>query len=164
MTNSPANNCEQLAGVTCQLATQILGASCPTTPAACATCQRSSVSRALNSVTVSLAIAEARRTQPERVAPLLVAHAKLLMPPTIATRVQTFAEATAQWIAAGRPVRDEAEVLRIYDDICGPCDRREATAEPDVSWCQQCGCRLGRGGQVLNKILLATEHCPLGKW
>ncbi len=164
MTNEPTNNCEHLAGETCRLATQVLGATFPTTPAACAACQRSTVPRALNSVTVSLAIAQARRTQPERIALLLKDHATLLVPPALATRVLTFAEATAQWIAAGRPVRDEAEVLRIYDDICGRCDRREATDDPGVSWCQQCGCRLGRGGQVLNKILLATEHCPLGKW
>lgn len=159
-----ATTCEHFDGSACRIATQLLGERCGTTPAACATCQRASVPRALNSVTASLAVSQARKTHPERVAVLLKAHAALLMSPALTTRVRTFAEATAHWIAAGRPVRDEAEVLRIYDDICGPCERREATADPDVAWCQQCGCRLGRGGQVLNKILLATEHCPLGKW
>jgi len=162
--NETTIRCEHLDGNTCRLATQLLGNNCPTTPAACATCQRASVPRALNSVTVSLAVAQARQSQPERVALLLKTHAALLVAPTLVTRVQSFAEATAQWIAAGRPVRDETQVLRIYDNVCGPCERREATDDPDVSWCQQCGCRLGRGGQVLNKILLATEHCPLGKW
>ena len=159
-----AIHCEHLDGDACRIATQLLGGRCATTPAACATCQQASVPRALNSVTVSLAVSQARKTQPERVAALLKDHVALLTMPALTTRVQTFAEATSQWIAAGRPVRDEAEVLRIYDDVCGPCERREATADPDVAWCQQCGCRLGRGGQVLNKILLATEHCPLGKW
>lgn len=160
----PAPPCEHLHDATCRVAGALVGDDCPVTAAACASCERQSAPRAVNSVTVSLALSHARRTRPARVAEILRDHGRWLVAPSLSARAASFAQATAHWIAAGRPVRDEAEVVRIYDEACGPCDRREATDDPDVSWCRQCGCRLGRGGQVLNKILLATEHCPLGRW
>ena len=52
----------------------------------------------------------------------------------------------------------------IYDEVCVPCEHRENTTDPEISWCRKCGCRLSRTDRVFHKIMLATEHCPLGKW
>lgn len=74
-------------------------------------------------------------------------------------RVRRYASAMTRWVAAGRPVRTEAEVARIYDQECKPCPHF------DRGICRACGCRVRRKGRsVANKIRMGTEHCPLGSW
>lgn len=82
-------------------------------------------------------------------------------PQPMAQRLTRYAASLARWLAAGRPVRDEAEVRRILADCCEPCAKfRDGV-------CLACGCRVNasrRGWQ--NKIAMATEACPLRppKW
>jgi hypothetical protein len=74
-------------------------------------------------------------------------------------RIVTYAEAVARWIASGRPTRSDTEVAEIHRALCVPC------AFYRRGFCDECGCRVRSGGLVtLNKIAMATEHCPRGKW
>jgi glycosyltransferase involved in cell wall biosynthesis len=81
-------------------------------------------------------------------------------PATAAEMIRGYAAALAKWLRAGRPTRTDAETDRLFD-ICQSCPRYDA----DRSACSLCGCRVARGGwAVANKIRMATEDCPLGKW
>ena len=75
--------------------------------------------------------------------------------------VSNYARAVQRWIKAGRPVRDDARVAEIYDTKCRPCRHFDQNRET----CTICGCFVRRSGSALrNKIKMATEHCPEGKW
>ncbi len=69
-----------------------------------------------------------------------------------------YALALAKWTAAGFPTRHQKEVDRILYDFCQPCDRYRNGR------CGVCGCRVNDGPAIANKIRMATEDCPLGKW
>jgi len=71
--------------------------------------------------------------------------------------VRHYAGALAKWTKAGFPTREQAEVERI-EAICKACDKYADGR------CKQCGCRVNTGPAVVNKIKMATENCPLGKW
>jgi len=73
--------------------------------------------------------------------------------------VAHYANALARWTAAGFPVREQAEVERIERDLCRPCEKYVDGR------CKQCRCRVTTSNlAVANKIKMATEDCPLGKW
>ncbi|MCL2347899.1 MAG: hypothetical protein FWC50_06500 [Planctomycetaceae bacterium] len=75
--------------------------------------------------------------------------------------VSRYTRALSRWIKAGRPVRAEAEILRIYDDHCQPCEAIDET----TSSCRHCGCRVNTSTIApLNKIAMQTENCPIQKW
>ena len=81
--------------------------------------------------------------------------------PNLATRAIRYSRAVRRWIAAGRPERSEEEVRRIHETYCEPCEQFDETRQA----CVICGCRVRRRGvTLLNKIRMATESCPLGKW
>ena len=70
-----------------------------------------------------------------------------------------YAGALARWTLAGFPVRTDAEIERIERELCRPCDRYVAGR------CAECGCRVnGSRLAVVNKVAMATERCPKGKW
>jgi hypothetical protein len=79
--------------------------------------------------------------------------------PGMVRKAVRYAGAVARWVAAGSPERSADEVERIFDTICKPCEFfREGS-------CRTCGCRVARSGAaLLNKIKMATEKCPKGKW
>jgi hypothetical protein len=82
-------------------------------------------------------------------------------PPGLVRRALSYAEALAQWTAAGRPERSDKEVERIFNGFCKPCrwfHRRRKI-------CRGCGCRVAdKGFAITNKIKMATEHCPRNLW
>ena len=82
-------------------------------------------------------------------------------PPGLVRRAFSYAEAVAQWTAAGMPERSDKEVERIFNGFCKPCrwfHRRRQI-------CRGCGCRIAdKGFAVTNKIKMATEHCPRDLW
>jgi len=79
----------------------------------------------------------------------------------ITERLAHYAVALTRWLAAGRPIRSDAEVAHIHSHYCCPC--RDYDARREV--CTICGCKTRREGQaVRNKIRMATERCPKGKW
>lgn len=72
-----------------------------------------------------------------------------------------YAKAVRKWIAAGRPARKPEEVATIYRNECVSCENYKR----DRSVCGICGCRVAELGPPLcNKVAMATEFCPLGKW
>lgn len=81
------------------------------------------------------------------------------MPGTVklATR---YGKAVARWIAAGRPTRSQDEIDALLA-ICQTC--RQYNAE--YAACAKCGCSVNsQASGLANKLAMATEHCPLGKW
>lgn len=82
-------------------------------------------------------------------------------PPGLVRRAYSYAEALARWTAAGQPVRPDKEVERIFHQQCKPC--KWFDGERQI--CRGCGCRVAENGYaVLNKIKMATEHCPRELW
>lgn len=78
-----------------------------------------------------------------------------------ADKAVRYATAVARWIAAGSPARTDDDVERIYETLCRPCEY----FNPQRQGCKVCGCRLGKSKNALvNKIRMATEHCPRQKW
>lgn len=77
--------------------------------------------------------------------------------PTLIQKAIKATTAYTKWIAAGRPMREPSEIARLFA-VC------EACPAYDDGRCGQCGCGIGRERNVANKIALATEACPLGKW
>ena len=80
------------------------------------------------------------------------------MPP-IATRISRWAKAVIAWKEAGSPKRSDEDVQRIVETLCTPCDHFTGSS------CRKCGCRISKSRQALvNKVRMATESCPIGKW
>jgi hypothetical protein len=76
--------------------------------------------------------------------------------------VKHWAGAILKWRKAGYPTRTDEEVARIAA-LCKGCEHYRDT------WlggrCAKCGCRVNESSIVVtNKIRMATEDCPLGKW
>ena len=72
-----------------------------------------------------------------------------------------YTRALSRWIKAGRPVRSEEEIQRIYGSYCKPCD----AYDEESSSCRHCGCRVNLAtAAMMNKIAMATETCPVDKW
>ena len=71
-----------------------------------------------------------------------------------------YAQALARWLAAGFPVRTQAEVHRILREHCNE------TCEAYVKGkCRLCRCNVTASRfAVANKVKMATESCPLEKW
>jgi len=68
--------------------------------------------------------------------------------------------ALTRWIKAGRPVRSQEQIQEIYG-ICQQCRALDAT----TNFCKYCGCRVANHPNLmLNRIAIATERCPVGKW
>jgi hypothetical protein len=83
-------------------------------------------------------------------------------PQGIVKKAANYTGAVAKWIAAGKPTRDQAEVDRIYLEVCQPCQPHFKDGK-----CGKCGCAINREPNGLkNKIAMGTEHCPLDppKW
>ena len=79
--------------------------------------------------------------------------------PNFFHRAYRYTRALSRWIKAGRPPRDDAEIERIFGTYCESCEAYTKGT------CCHCGCRVNLlNAAPLNKIAMATEECPLGKW
>lgn len=75
-------------------------------------------------------------------------------------RAARYSTAVARWIAAGRPTRSQDEIDALLA-ICHACDDFDAEARA----CRRCGCNINSQASGLkNKLAMATEKCPVGKW
>ncbi len=80
---------------------------------------------------------------------------------TTTQKVVRYTRALSRWVKAGRPVRDESEIIRIFQSDCRACEDYDKRS----SSCKHCGCRVSESTIApLNKIAMQTEHCPLEKW
>jgi hypothetical protein len=81
--------------------------------------------------------------------------------PTLPVQIARYARAVAGWVAQGMPVRDAAEVERIFEQVCRFC----ALYDADGERCTGCGCAVKPAGDaLLNKIAMGTQHCPKQYW
>ena len=81
--------------------------------------------------------------------------------PPMSMQLWAYKEALQKWNAAGRPVRSKEEVNHIHETFCMKCDWYDEKKKR----CKGCGCRVTIGDlAVLNKIKMATEHCPRELW
>jgi hypothetical protein len=82
--------------------------------------------------------------------------------PPLTVQAWTYKEALIRWHKAGRPKRTQEEVEKIHKEFCAaPCN----WYDPDQQRCKGCGCKVTIGSvAVFNKLKLATEHCPKGKF
>ena len=68
-----------------------------------------------------------------------------------------FASAMLRWASSGMPRRTQAEI----DERLAIC---QACPNFVDNHCRVCGCACVETNQLINKLALATEECPLGKW
>ncbi len=69
--------------------------------------------------------------------------------------------AIRKWIAAGRPARTPEEINKLFEEHCKKCDKYDA----DKHACKNCGCAVSTDSTPLtNKLAMATERCPLGRF
>ena len=64
------------------------------------------------------------------------------------------------WKKAGKPLRSDEEIFRIFTEICSECEYF------NKNMCKICGCRLKSKGTTMNKIAWSTTNCPMSqpKW
>jgi len=77
---------------------------------------------------------------------------------TWAGRATAYAGALTRWFAASRPKRTPERIAELLV-ICETCEKFKDGA------CDSCGCKINRSPSAWrNKLAMATESCPLGKW
>jgi hypothetical protein len=81
--------------------------------------------------------------------------------PSPSRRFCSYAKAVAEWVLKGKPTRTDLEVDQIYKTHCKRC----SWYDKDTKACKGCGCKVNTSAwAVLNKIRMATQHCPRRKW
>ncbi len=79
--------------------------------------------------------------------------------PKLTTRIHSYVTALKEWREAGKPIRSDEEVERIFEFFCSKCKSHKKNR------CLFCGCRIAINGHpITNKIKMATEHCPKELW
>lgn len=79
----------------------------------------------------------------------------------IVKKTWSYSKAVFNWVKNGSPQRSQEEIELIFD-ICKQCERYSDIKHPH---CKECGCIVSSTSNSLNnKIAMATENCPLGKW
>lgn len=158
------STCPNLKDGVCAIATSIAGEAVYPCNKACESCAGNETPRAINMVTVGLAIERVVRSgkSPERITRDFghVLQAKKTFP----TKVISYAKAVAQWVAQGFPVREEEEVQRLFYSVCKKCPLRQETSQEEVLYCKSCGCVLSPDPSIQNKLFFENQHCPLGKF
>lgn len=72
-----------------------------------------------------------------------------------------YTRALSRWIKAGRPARSDEVIISIFENHCFRCSDYDENSKS----CNQCGCRVNtKNNPLSNKIAMATENCPIGKW
>jgi hypothetical protein len=81
--------------------------------------------------------------------------------PSLTRQAENYAIALAKWTAAKFPVRTNEEIKFIFSQHCAKCDWFDLKKKR----CKNCGCRVTTSSiAIVNKIKMATEHCPRGLW
>lgn len=81
--------------------------------------------------------------------------------PALATELTNYVHAVKDWVAKGRPVRTDEEIIAIHTQYCVQCDWYDV----DQQRCKGCGCKTrAEGAALLNKIKMSTQHCPKQLW
>lgn len=76
-------------------------------------------------------------------------------------KVKHYFGAVRRWVAKGKPTRSKEEIDQIFEEHCKGCERYDKASHA----CKNCGCAVSIDSSPLaNKIGMASEHCPLGRW
>jgi len=76
-------------------------------------------------------------------------------------KVTNYFGAIRRWAANGRPTRTKEEIERLFNEHCKGCERYDAKKHA----CKSCGCAVSTDSSPLgNKLAMATESCPLGRF
>jgi 2-polyprenyl-3-methyl-5-hydroxy-6-metoxy-1,4-benzoquinol methylase len=82
---------------------------------------------------------------------------RLQDPPSLLQRGIHFARAMGRWIASGAQLRSQERVNELLK-ICQACPLLQD------GMCVKCGCNTNGDVSPLNKLAVATEACPIGRW
>ena len=77
--------------------------------------------------------------------------------PPLLIRGLNFAAAMARWAGSGFPIRSQQQI----DERLAIC---QACPNLQQNHCSLCGCACVENQQLMNKLAIATEKCPIGKW
>ena len=80
-------------------------------------------------------------------------------PPPIWIRGLNYSKAMARWVSAGFPMCTQ-EQIESRLAICQGC----LLLVNDICTHEKCGCNCSDKNHALNKLAIATERCPEGKW
>jgi len=76
-------------------------------------------------------------------------------------KVVRYLGAIRRWVVNGRPTRTSKEIHRLFEQNCKQCVRFDSEKHS----CKSCGCSVNTSGTPLaNKLAMATERCPLGRF
>ena len=78
----------------------------------------------------------------------------------ILRQVVKFGKAYAVWLKEGKPILSDHLVMHIFQTHCAPCEHYD----PDLKECSICECSVSENPHERNKIVYATEDCPIGRW
>lgn len=80
---------------------------------------------------------------------------------TFGEKVINYFGAVRRWVAMGRPTRTPEEIEQLFNEHCKGCDMYDKEKHA----CKSCGCNIAPVGTPLdNKLAMASEHCPLGRF
>ena len=80
---------------------------------------------------------------------------------TFSKKVVNYFGAIRRWVALGRPTRTQEEIESLFEQHCSDCERYDK----DKHACKNCGCSVSTDSEPLgNKLAMASEHCPLGRF
>lgn len=76
-------------------------------------------------------------------------------------KVKHYFGAIRRWYALGKPIRSGEEVKKLFEEHCKGCNRYD----PKKHACKNCGCVVStKSSPLANKLAMASEHCPLGRF
>ena len=79
----------------------------------------------------------------------------------LGTKVRNYFGAVRRWVANGRPSRSEEEIEKLFETHCKDCERYDEKRHA----CKNCGCTVSTDASPLaNKLAMASEGCPLGRF
>jgi len=80
---------------------------------------------------------------------------------TLGDKISNYSRAIRGWFLSGQPNRTPEEIKELFEMHCNVCDRYDREAHA----CKNCGCSVSESAEPLdNKLAMATEHCPLGRF
>lgn len=81
---------------------------------------------------------------------------------TFGEKVKNYFGAVRRWVASGRPTRSDKEIEILFQEHCGNGCKRY---DKEKHACKNCGCAVSDSATPLkNKLAMASEHCPLGRF
>lgn len=79
----------------------------------------------------------------------------------LGSKIYNFFGAVRRWVASGRPTRTKEEIEKLFEEHCSKCEMYDKEKHA----CKSCGCPVAVSLDPLdNKLAMATEHCPLGRF